>query len=346
MTPDSADDPADSSEGNLPATAPGDGENGAPTAAATGVIPALKAKRSQKQTLKKELKARLGDWSFFAQHDAGDPIRFVVEGEDIGKDSGSAEAIGQMIVRLSKLFETLGGRPQLQGLTFGNSVTIELRSPKSEIKRANESLAAARRIAKSAGEKPSQEQEAEIELALHGALTDMVVAAELASTLISTPSQQAPEVAVAFGGEVAGAYRTLAKAVARERVTLVVEAPTREKATLTPSRAERVDEELGASTEPLELEITAFGTLSVANKELHGFGLRLDPDATRHAMLRGKRVVNGTYLPALEAKIRDEGLWGREVRAKLKVVRDALISTSTVRPATYTLIDVEPRQQD
>ena len=102
-------------------------------------------------------------------------------------------------------------------------------------------------------------------------------------------------------------------------------------------------EELKASTEPRETTITAFGTLSIANQELHGFGLRLDRDATRDPLLKGKRVVNGTYLPEVEAKIRDENLWGSEVRATLLVVRDALISTSTVRPATYTLVDVEPR---
>jgi hypothetical protein len=115
---------------------------------------------------------------------------------------------------------------------------------------------------------------------------------------------------------------------------------------LSPAKATRVAEELKASTEPRETTITAFGTLSIANQELHGFGLRLDRDAKRDPLLRGKRVVNGTYLPEVETKIRDENLWGSEVRATLRVIRDALISTSTVRPATFILLDVEPRYSD
>jgi hypothetical protein len=349
MTPDSdADDPADSSGEESPAIVDpqngGDGGSAAPVDGG-GLLPALKAKRSQKRALKKEMKEQLGQWSFFSTYDPGEAIRLVVNGDQIGTRSGDGEAIGLMIVRLSKLFSTLGGRPQLESLAFGNSVTIDFRAPEAEAKRAKENLDEAEKLLEAAGAAPSPEQADEINLALRGALTDMVVAAELASELVSVPSDEAPAVAVAFGGDVAGAYKTLANAVVQAQVTLTIEAPAREPTKLTPAKATRVAEELRASNEPLELTITAFGTLALANQEQRGFGLRLDRDATRHAILKGKRVINGTYLPEVEAEIRDQGLWGREVRATLRVVRDALISTSAVRPATFTLIAVEPRHK-
>jgi hypothetical protein len=313
---------------------------------AGGLLPTLKAKRAHKKAQRKEIKEKLGEWSFFSNYEPGAPIRMIVEGDHIGSTSGDGEAIGLMIVRICKLFSTLGAKPQLETLSFAKSVTIEFQAPKAEAVRAQAKLDDARRLREAAGDSPSREQADEIGGALQGALTDLVVAAELASELVSAPSEQAPEIAVGFGSSVAGAYKTLANAVAQAEVTLTIEAPAHEPTELTPAKALRVSEELKASTEPRATTITAIGTLSIANQELHGFGLRLDRDATRDPLLKGKRVVNGTYLPEVEAKIRDENLWGSEVRATLIVVRDALISTSTVRPATFTLTDVEPRYDD
>ncbi|HEY4811768.1 MAG TPA: hypothetical protein VIH71_11995 [Solirubrobacteraceae bacterium] len=311
-----------------------------------GLLPALKAKRAQKKAQRKEMKEKLGKWSFFTSYDPGAPIHMIVEGDHIGATSGDGEAIGLMIVRICRLFGTLGSKPQLETMSFAKSVTLAFRAPETEAARAQAKLEDARRLDAAAGGSPSPEQAEEIGGALRGALTDLVVAAEFASELVAVPSTEAPEVAVGLGSNVAGAYKTLANAVAQTGVTLTIEAPAHEPTELTPAKAIRVAEELNASTEPRETTITAFGTLSIANQELHGFGLRLDSNATRDPLLKGRRVVNGTYLPEVEAKIRDENLWGSEVRASLLVVRDALISTSTVRPPTFTLLDVEPRYGD
>jgi hypothetical protein len=343
MTADSTEDEPSGSHGQDVAKRDGPG---AVIPTVGGLLPALKAKRAQKKAQRKEMKEKLGKWSFFSSYDPGAPIRMIVEGDHIGATSGDGEAIGLMIVRICKLFSSLGSKPQLETLSFAKSVTIEFRAPEIEAARAKAKLEDARRLDAAAGGAPSPEQADEIGGALRGAITDLVVAAELASDLVSVPSTEAPEVAVAFGSSVAGAYKTLANAVAQTGVTLTIEAPAHEPTELTPGKAIRVAEELKASTEPREATITAFGTLSIANQELHGFGLRLDRDATRDPLLKGKRVVNGTYLPEVEAKIRDENLWGSEVRATLLVVRDALISTSTVRPPIFTLLDVEPRYRD
>jgi hypothetical protein len=313
---------------------------------AGGLLPALKAKRAHKKAQRKEVEEKLGKWSFFSSYDPEAPIGMIVEGDDIGATSGDGEAIGLMIVRICKLFSSLGSKPRLETVSFAKSVTIEFRAPEAETARAQARLADAQRLREAAGESPSPEQVAEMDGALQGALTDLVVAAELASQLVAVPSTRAPEVAVGFGSGVAGAYKTLANAVAQTGVTLTLEAPAHAPTELTPEKAIRVAEELKASTEPRETTITAFGTLSIANQELHGFGLRLDREAKRDPLLKGRRVINGTYLPEVETKIRDDNLWGSEVRATLLVVRDALISTSTVRPATFVLLDVEPRYSD
>lgn len=37
----------------------------------------------------------------------------------------------------------------------------------------------------------------------------------------------------------------------------------------------------------------------------------------------------------------EQGLWGNRVRARIRVEQDALVSTSTIRPPTFTLVHVE-----
>lgn len=312
----------------------GDGKALAPTGRST---------RAQKKQLLREAKERLAEWSFFAAHDPGEPIRIVVEGDSIGATSGDGEAIGTMILRASKLLRAFGTTPMLEQLQFGSSVELEFRAPETEVTSATNKLAEARRLAAAAGPSPTPEQSKEIDLTLGGAVTSILVAAQAASDLVSVPSQDAAEAAVAYGTQVAEAYKTLASAVAKADVTLTIDVPDHEPVQLTAPKALRVAEELREATETIEQEITAFGVLSIADQEQHGFGLRLDPDARRHPFLRRKRVVHGTYLPAIEHQIREQGLWGNEVRATLLVVRDPIVSTSSIRPQRFVLRAVEPR---
>lgn len=327
----------DSEDGN------GDGERSAPSEPKPAPDPPA---RPSKKTRKKEERERLVKWSLFKSYDPSDGITVTFSGDAIGSESGDGIAIGTMIVRAANLLTSLGAKPQLATLTFGKSVTVEFRSPQAEVTRAQEKLNTARAMREAVGQEPSPEQEDEIKLTFGEAITDVVVASGLAAELLSVSSARSPEAAVSFGSEVAEAYQTLARAVSKAQLTFTIEPPAHEPAELTPAKAIRVAEELRAASEPREVRIAAFGTLSIANQEQHGFGLKLDTDARRHALLKGKRVVHGTYLPPVEARIRDEGLWGREVRATLSIVRDALVSTSTIRPPSYTLIDVEPRHRD
>ncbi len=304
------------------------------------------SRRSQKKQRRKEERERLSKWHFFEKHGPGDAVRLIFSGDAIGPESGDGAAIGMMIVRAAHLLTSLGAKPQLANLAFGKSVTVDFCAPQAEIVRAEDKLEAAHVLANEYGREPPPMQEDEIRLTLAEAVTDMVVASELAADLLSATSTEAPEAAVNLGSDVAEAYRTLANAVSKAGLTFTIEPPERNPGELTPAKALRVAEQLKAASEPREATIIAFGTLSIANQEQHGFGLKLDPDAKRPAHLKGKRVVHGVYLPPVETRIRDEGLWGREVRATLRVVRDALVSTSTIRPALYTLIDVEARHRD
>ncbi len=341
MITDSAEDDPAHSDGGAPPEADGSGTSGTPVPANSPV--AAPSRRAQRKQMLKEAKERLGGWSFFERHAPGEPIRVVVDGDLIGATSGDGPTLGTMILRAANLLVSLGAEAELESLAFGKSVTITFRAPDAETARAAEKLEGARQLEGAAEGAPSAEQQDEISRALREALTDVVVAAEMASELVSVPSARAPEVAVSYGSGVAEAYRTLANAVVKADVTVTIEALDREPAQLTPSKASRVAEELREATQPTEHTITAFGTLALANKEQHGFGLRLDPDARRDPVLKGKQVVHGTYRPEVEEEIIERNLWGREVRATLLVVRDALVSTSTIRPPTYTLIEVESR---
>jgi hypothetical protein len=104
-----------------------------------------------------------------------------------------------------------------------------------------------------------------------------------------------------------------------------------------------VAEALREVTEPRRFTVTVYGTLQIADAIQHGFGLRLDPKGDRPPELRGRRVIRGTYTPRAGDLIRDRGLWGKSVRAQLRIERDALVSTSAIRPPVFTLLDVEER---
>jgi hypothetical protein len=173
-------------------------------------------------------------------------------------------------------------------------------------------------------------------------VTDLQVATVLAADLFEVPASDAPVRAVNLGTAVAQKYRSLATALASGGLTVVLDAPNREDpATLSPNKAERVADALKEVTQPRTFTEVVIGTLSIADATQKMFGLALDPGRRKPPSLRGKRLVRGRYTPAVEELMRDRGLWGRRVRATLEVKQDALISTSTIRPPEYRLIDVE-----
>jgi hypothetical protein len=316
---------------------------------ATPSDPAPQSTRERKRKLRQEAKERLARWRFVTGQEIDEPIRLVLEGDHIGRDSGDGEAIGSMILRASKLLRALGATPRVESLEFGKSVIVNFTSDLGKKTKdahdrgdvAHGQIQPSRHV--SAPEHVREPSLAPLDAIESGAVSETLVAAHLASDLLTTSVHQTPQRAVNHGAQVAESYRTLANAVARSEVTLTILAPAHEAAQLTPRKATLVADALRESTQPKEITITAFGTLSIADQEQSGFGLRLDSKAERDPLLKGKRVVHGVYLPEVETKIRDEGLWGRPVKAKLLVVRDALVSTSAIRPASYTLISVEPR---
>ncbi len=133
----------------------GDGKALAPTGRST---------RAQKKQLLREAKERLAEWSFFAAHDPGEPIRIVVEGDSIGATSGDGEAIGTMILRASKLLRAFGTTPMLEQLQFGSSVELEFRAPETEVTSATNKLAEARRLARLLGHAISEQSKRLISL--------------------------------------------------------------------------------------------------------------------------------------------------------------------------------------
>lgn len=323
----SADPPPEEEDAPTAGNLPEKGPDPAPT------------RRGQRRKLQREIKEKLGSYWFSVAQAEPSPVRLVIEGDRIGTEGGNGEDVGAAIYRYSRLIRALGGEPRLLSLQFGNSVILDFQATDPELSAAKRELEEAHSLDAAA---TTADERAEVDAAVRRSVPNLHLAAATAAELLSVPSSEAPEAAAEYGSAVAETYRTLASAVAKAELTLILDDPASgETVKLTPTKAGAVVEELRASTEPKERVVTAFGILSAADQDQHGFGLRLDADRRKDPLLRGKRTVRGAYAPEVEASIRDNGLWGKYVRAQILVVRDAVVSTSTIRPATYTLVGVE-----
>lgn len=268
------------------------------------------------------------------------PITYTVSGERIGHDKGDGEAIGIALQRISQFLKSLGGNQSFTNVAWGNSVTFEFAPRSAELEASNahvdvtsgEPLAVPTAIDES---DPESEEDA---------VPTLQVAAALAAELIALNSTQAAETAANLGSEVAQSYRSLANVLSKRQLTLKADDPRgSEPAVIGPTKAKRISEALRDVTEPKVSTVSAFGSLSIADATQQGFGLRLDPTLPKPPELRRKSLVRGLYTPEAGEKIRDDGLWGKDVVATLEVTRDAVISSSTIRPPKYTLVDVRSR---
>jgi hypothetical protein len=298
--------------------------------------------RSQRRRLVKEKREQLARWDFFQAHQPGEPYEVVVRGEGISSEGGNAAKIGAAIFRIARLLEELvSGDADMRALRFANSVHIEFRPTRTETLRAEAQLEEARKLrAKPEPRKKSDERL--MQRTLEDALTNIQVATALAADLIDATAREAPEHAVRLGTSVAQSYKTLANTVARERLTLYVEAPEREEdARLSPNKAERVAEALREVTETTRFIEVVVGTLSIADATQKTFGLAFERGARKPEIFRNRRLIRGSYTPEVEDLIIERGLWGRRVRATIEVERDRVVSTSTIRPPEFRLLDVE-----
>jgi hypothetical protein len=228
----------------------------------------------------------------------------------------------------------------MERFAFAQSAHIWLRASDEEISRAEQHLQRAKRLQRES----RAELDDEVEAALIQAVTDVQVGLTLAADLLEVPPQEAPREAVSLGADVAVAYKSLATGSAANKVSVVVPRLDRpESVVLTPAKASLVKEALREIEEPEEMLVDAYGVLSMADALLHEFALRLDPRGDRPAELRNKRIVRGTYEARVGDAIRDRGLWDRSVRARIRIETDAIVSTSAIRPPTFTLVDVEER---
>jgi hypothetical protein len=290
-------------------------------------------RRGQRRRLEKAKKEELGNWAFFETHDPSQTSEVILRGEGIGANGGDAEKIGNTIARVAHLFKTLvDGEAYMHALAFQSSVHIWFRPSTEEIARAERELQRAKET----------RDERVAKHALEEAVTDIQVATALAADLLEASPVEAPVRAVTLGTNVAQAYKSLAATVVRGRLSVTLEAPERdEPVQLTARKAERVAEALKEVTQPEKFKEVVFGTLSLADAMQKTFGLIFDPGSLRSETFKGKRVIRGSFTPKVEDVIRDKGLWGKRVRATIEVERDALVSTSRIRPPEYRLLDVE-----
>lgn len=305
---------------------------------------------SRKQ-LKKRAKSELKPWWRFQARDPAEPVDVTVSGRGIGKTQGETTAVGAAMQRVGGLYKALVGSPgYVDNLAWENSVTIRIRPNDEDVKRARDALRTVAELEgqeKRASEERRPEIEQRLEEAVERSIPDVYMASKLAANLLSATPKEAPALAIRHGSGVAQAYRTLANAAVRNEFTIAIHVPGEDKPTqLTPEKAKRVAEELKHVAEPEEFVVIAFGVLSIADATQKTFGLRLDARRRRPDVLRGKQIVRGTYTEEVEQQIIEDGLWGKAVRAKIRVERDAVVSSSTIRPPVFELMAVERSGSD
>ena len=316
--------------------------------------PAAAPKRGRRKRIIKAKRDELVDWVLAEAENLGQPRTVVLRGEGIGRSTAELDKVGSALSRLAGLLKEVGGEPRLGGggLSFANSIHVELRPSEDELRRSSEALRDARVLDASLEvetEAESAERREVVRELRSSAVPDLDVALALAGDLISAPVDEAPLRAAELGTEVAVAYRSLANAIAKEGVALalpsvrVVDAkPEVRVVNLSPARAERVAKALSEVDEPTRAVVEVLGKLSLADATKRRFGLDLDPEAPRPEALKRKRVIRGSYTPAAEGTIIAEGLWSTWVHATIEIERDVLISSSRLRPPRYVLVAVRP----
>ncbi|MDQ3740434.1 MAG: hypothetical protein M3389_05760 [Actinomycetota bacterium] len=265
--------------------------------------------------------------------------KVTLAGEGVTGSHGDAVWIGEAMARLGRLLAVLGdAAPQLAGLVFGASVTFEFTPSDEELEHAESAHRAAQQRGTSA-------EDDETRRLLMRAVPDTTVGGAMAGELLESALADPVETALEYGTGVTQAYSSLAAHLAtREDAQVELVAPGRgDRVVVTSRDSKRIRRELRDLGERQPTTIRAFGVLSLADATKRRFGLRLDREVVRHPILRGRSVVSGEYAPEVGDKLRDAGLWNTEIRAVLRVEYNPGGGTSTVRPASFTLIDAEPR---
>lgn len=297
--------------------------------------PEAPAPRGRKKRLKIAKADELAGWDHMAaEGQAG--IEFVLTGDGIGPTRADASKVGAAIERLARLLHSLdGGSPLISSFSFGNSVHITLEPSGSETTRARKELERAKDLRDKGA--PADD----VQAALRASVSDVEIAAGLAADLMSATVEETPLRAAELGSNVATAMRSLSVALAKQQVSVSLTSRGRmEPVRLSAARAARVAELLGTVQEARQFDVVATGVLAMADALNRHFALTLDAGIERPPAFKGKRIVRGGYQRAIGDVIRDDGWWGKRVTATIRVRRDAVISTSKVRPPTFTLVNV------
>ena len=314
----------------------------APDTVAQGVQP---KPRGQRRVYEKAERNRLAEWDLMTHVDVDDAISVkVAEGNNselLGQAQADAHWLADAIKRASNLIASLGNaQPFLGQVAFGNSVTLYFKPSPAEI-------ADAERVLREADAATDREtREALIAKAIPPTLVGGYMAAEFIERATDDPLGAALE----YGSEVAEAWEQFAKQVARDDVVLEITppggpdlAPTGVIGSEQAARVVRAFEEEGQQR---TATVTAFGTLTLADADKGIVGLKLDPEAARDRALKGKSMLRCEVPSQVLDSIRDQGLWNKDVRARVRITVETSEDGRTLpKPPAYTLLSVEPRYE-
>lgn len=259
------------------------------------------------------------------------------DADGVTADGGKPGVVGEFLLSLQRLVDTLGGGIVMRELAFGSSVIVELEPVVPADKRE---LAA--ELAREAPDAKLDQRE------LRELIPDSVAAVAAATRLLASPGDEALVEARRFGAEVPDAYLRLARVVDRDRgtVTIRTRIPVLDvdgqeatiAATLTGLEARRALARAGETEALRPIPITIAGRLTRTDSEEAMFRVVLDRNRIPPELDARRRHVDGAYTGRASKQVRDDGLWDQRVVAKVRAfpVRSPLRSKPTYDRFQFT----------
>jgi hypothetical protein len=305
-------------------------------------------RRGRRQSLSRAKRDDLIPWVRAEGTDIGAERELILRGSGIGSVRADLDKLSGALSQLATILRRNGAEPFLsaRGVVLGNSAHVYLVPASDEIRRAERSLSEAAALESTDAGKTKAGQK-RVHTLLRAAVPDLDVALALTGALMEAPVDETPMRAAELGQNVAEAYKSLATTLSKGGLTLEVpvirldeEAAIPARAVLGYGKAERVALALKSPSEPVVEVVDVIGQLSLADSNKKLFGLDLDRNRPIPEALRRKRMVKGHYTAAVEDVIVQQGLWNTRVLASIEIEKDALISTSRIRPPEFRLVGV------
>jgi hypothetical protein len=253
----------------------------------------------------------------------------------VGFEHGVADALktALSIQRLAGLFSALtNATPLLTAVSMPHSIRIELSPTEQEVERARQAISLAEH----------EEDEHRQARYLTLAIPDTTMAGIATWDLIEQSREDVVDAALAYGQSVTDAYKSFIRLLADEEITVELKLPFEiEPAVLTFDEAQAYKAALAEYGSEETISVTAYGELTMADSGTQQVRLRVDPSRAKDPAIRRQRAITAGYSGPAGTKIRDEGMWGKEVKATFDMTRPRRGTGASSKRPLFVLTDAD-----